>query len=102
MLTVDQRDSQRGSAGRMRVTRIDVTDGIVTDQFWQEDVQLPALRQKIAHWAIGELKPYALRGGYAINHATGFSIDRETPSTNFAARRNLRSSRGFCCRRSTS
>lgn len=77
-------EDPNSSTRRLRGTRIDVTDGIVSDQLWQEEVQSTAMRQKIAQWAAGDsMKVYALRGGYAINKTTGFSIDKEKPKYQF-------------------
>ena len=69
---------------RLRGTRIDVTDGIVSDQFWQEELQSTAMRQRIAQWAAGDsMKIYSLNGAYAVNNTTALSIDREKPKYQF-------------------
>jgi hypothetical protein len=68
---------------RLRGTRIDVTDGVVSDQLWQEEVQSATMRRKIGDWAAGNLNVFALHFGYAINNATGFSIDIEKPRYQF-------------------
>ena len=69
---------------RLRGTRIDVTDGIVSDQFWQEELQSTAMRQRIAQWAAGDpMKIYGLSGAYAVNNRTGLSIDTDKPKYQF-------------------
>ncbi|HUP39913.1 MAG TPA: hypothetical protein VM115_07315 [Vicinamibacterales bacterium] len=39
-----------------------MTDGIVSEQSWQEEVQSTAMRQKIVQWAAGDsMKVYGIQ-----------------------------------------
>jgi hypothetical protein len=59
-----------------RGIRIDVTDGVVSDQLWEEDRRLTGTRRMLERWAVGELPiVYGLgRTHNAIANAEGLAL----------------------------
>jgi hypothetical protein len=65
--------------GRLRGVRVDVTDGVVTDQLWREELEPSTMKQMLANWIARRPPMLPLGGYYAISNQTGFSIDRDNP-----------------------
>lgn len=69
---------------RLRGIRIDITDGVVSDQLWREEVQASVVRRALESWTAGTPpNPYSLGGDYAVTTASGLDIVREKPKYTF-------------------
>jgi len=75
-----------GSVTRQaRGIRIDVTNGLVSDQMWEEDRRLSATRSRLESWAAGQLPLiYGLgRTHNAVGNTSGLTIVRDAHQYSF-------------------
>ena len=79
VVTVAQIEDPGSVTRQARGIRIDVTNGLISDQMWEEDRRLSATRPRLESWAAGQLPLiYGLgRTHNAVGNTSGLTIVRD-------------------------